>query len=40
MGRMGIHDPDALHLFGCVIYCPWDSSQPPADHSLLARPGV
>ena len=23
MGLMGIHDPDALHCFGSVTYCPW-----------------
>ena len=23
MGLMGIHDPDALHQFGSVTYCPW-----------------
>ena len=23
MGLMGIHDPDALHHFGSVTYCPW-----------------
>ena len=23
MGLMGIHDPDALHQFSGVIYCPW-----------------
>ena len=22
-GLMGIHDPDALHCFGSVTYCPW-----------------
>ena len=23
MGLMGIHNPDALHHFGGVTYCPW-----------------
>ena len=23
MGLMGIHDPDTLHHFGSVTYCPW-----------------
>ena len=23
MGLMGIHDPDALHHFGSITYCPW-----------------
>ena len=23
MGLMGIHDPDALHHYGSITYCPW-----------------
>ena len=49
MGLVGIHDPDALCCFNGLTHCPWcgnegqnegDSSQPPADSALQARPGV
>ena len=49
MGLIGIHNPDALHHFGSVTYCPWCRKEGQNegtmvnhlwDHKLQARPGV
>ena len=35
MGLMGIYDPNALHHFGGVTYCPWCRKEGQNDGSLV-----